>query len=197
MYSEASYEMTQGAFSSENEADKRLLVHFNLFPHLNQEKSNSAGRPIYEDKVYVTIIVPGDKDSVVHREAWEKDFKRFPRQYQNFLNKDSEAVVGTPLKLVPWLTSSQIKELEYFNLKTVEHLATVNDGVASKFHGLQALKQRANDFLEAAHKAAPMLEMRKVIEDKDAQLASMQKQLDELAKMVAKDKQESKKEKAA
>lgn len=184
MYAEATMEMTSGAFQNENEADRRLLVQFNLHPHLNQEKTAQEGRPIYEDREYIMIIVPGDKDSIVHRPAWTKDFTRFPRQYAAFKSKNEDVVVGTPLKLVPWLSSSQIKELDYFNIKTVEHLADVNDNVGTKFHGLQGLKKQAKDFLAAAAGAAPMVAMRTQLEQRDAQIAALQKQMEELAKLV-------------
>lgn len=180
-FAEASYEMTEGAMSSENEADKKLFVVFNYHPHPNSQKSAEAGRPIFEDKVYVMIMVPGDKESIVHRPAWEKDFQRFPRQYAAFKNKESNAIVGTPLKMVPWLTSSQVKELEYFNIMTVEHLATVNENVSSKMHGLFGLKQKAQDFLRAAESAAPLTEMRAELEKRDSQISALQQQLTELA----------------
>jgi hypothetical protein len=192
MYAEATMEMTSGAFQSENEADRRLLVQFNMHPHLNQEKSATAGRPIYEDREYIMIIVPGDKDSIVHRPAWEKDFGRFPRQYAAFKSKNESAVVGTPLKLVPWLSSSQIKELEYFNIKTVEHLADVGDNVGTKFHGLQGLKKQAKDFLQAAAGAAPLIEMRTQLEQRDGQIAALTEQMKKLSALVEKQSKDKK-----
>lgn len=181
-FAEADYEMTASAFTSQSDADKRLLVQFNYHPHLDQAASTAEGRPIYKDRVYVLILVPGDKDSIVHRPAYETDFRRFPEQYKAFKNKDSEAIVGTPLKLVPsWLTASQVRELEYFNVRTVEHLATVNDNLAPNFHGLQALKRQAQEFVRAAKEAAPMAEMQSVLKERDNQIEALQNQLKDLA----------------
>lgn len=195
--SEASYEMTNGAFQKQNEADQKLFVQFNYHPHKNEEKTAEAGRPIYEDRVYVMIIVPGDKDSIVHRPAYPRDFERFPKQYQAFQNKSADAIIGTPLSSLTWLSASQVKELEYFGIRTVEHLATVNDNVAGKFHGLQSLKQRAADFVAAAKDAAPMLEMRKQLEQRDEQLAILQKQMAELMAKIDSAPKEAKPTKAA
>jgi len=183
-FSEASYEMTAGAFTTEDEADKRLMVQFNYHPHLDQEASAKEGRPIYKDRVYVMIIVPGDKDSIVHRPAYEMDFKRFPKQYAAFRNKETQAVQGTPLKLVPWLTNSQIKELAYFNVHTVEQLSDVSDNLAPNFHGLQKFKKMAKDFLKAASDAAPLTEMRTQLEERDAQIKALQQQMADLAKRL-------------
>lgn len=175
MRAEADYSMTDqamGGSAQMNEADKRLRVHFGFFPHINQTKSAVEGRPIYDEIVYVTIIVPGERD-VVHRPAWEKDYNRFPLQYQAFLNKkDQDAGSGTPLSVLTWLTAAQKKELEFFNCYTVEQLANLADSAASKFMGIQALKVRANDFLKAAKEAAPLLTMRAEMDKKDEQLSA-------------------------
>lgn len=180
-FAEADYEMTSAAFSPSDKHDERLMVSFSLHPRIDNEASSKEGRPIFKDTVYIMIIVPGDKDSIVHRPAYEMDFARFPKQYAAFKNKSESSVIGTPLKLVPWLSASQIKELDYFNVRTVEQLADVTDNLAAKFHGLQSLKQKAKDFLAAARDAAPMLEMRSQLEQRDTQIQAMQRQLAELA----------------
>lgn len=177
---EADYAMTADAMGGQtNEADKRLRVNFGYFPHINQTKSTEEGRPIYDEIVYVTIMVPGERD-VVHRPAWEKDYGRFPMQYQAFLNKrDQDAGSGTPLKMVTWLSAGQVKELEFFNCYTLEQLANLSDASAAKFMGVQSLKQRAKDFLVAAKEAAPLLTIRAEIEKKDQDLAAQARALEE------------------
>lgn len=168
-----------------NEADKRLRVNFGYFPQINQAKSAAEGRPIYDEIVYVTIMVPGERD-VVHRPAWEKDYGRFPMQYQAFLNKkDQDASSGTPLKSVTWLSAAQQKELEFFNCYTLEQLANLADSSASKFMGIQALKTRAKDFIAAAKEAAPLLLIRAEIEKKDEKLAAQDVALSEQGKRIA------------
>lgn len=182
---EASMEITAGAFQAVNEADKKLHVQFHYHPHLNQQKSAEQARPIYDDRVYVMIMVPGDKDSIVHRAAWQKDFDRFPDQYSKFLNKQDQTYgSGTPLKVIPWLSGSQIKELEFFNCFTVEQLANMADAHAAKFMGLQSLKAKAKDFLEAAKGAAPMVALREEIEKKDSELKAANEQITSLAQRL-------------
>jgi bacterioferritin (cytochrome b1) len=91
-------------------------------------------------------------------------------------------VEGTPLKLVPWLTASQIKELNYFNVTTVEQLADVADNLAPNFHGLQKFKKMASDFLKAAKDAAPLTEMRAQLEQRDEQIKALQAQMAQITK---------------
>lgn len=187
MRAEADYGLTDQAMggpSQYNEADKRLRVNFSLFPHINQAKSATEGRPIYDQIPYVTIMVPGERD-VVHRPAWEKDYSRFPMQYQAFLNKkDQDASSGTPLKELSWLSAAQVKELEFFNCYTVEQLANLADSSASKFMGIQALKTRANDFLKAAKDAAPLLTIRAEMDKKQQELDAANNALADQGKRI-------------
>jgi len=191
---EASYEMTAQAFDKQSSKDdERLRVSFSTYPHINQDKSSQEGRPIYDDKVYVTIIVPGQQD-VVHRLAWRADFERFPRQYAAFKNKENQDhASGTPLKVVPWLTLAQVKELEYFNCYTLEQLANMPDSVASKFMGINGLKKLANDFVIAAKEAAPLTQMRAELDARDNALETANRQIAELGKRLEQLEKEAKK----
>lgn len=177
---EATYEMTGLAMDQNQNAfkgDENLRVQFSLHPNFNPDKSNKEGRPIYDDAEYVTIMVPGQQD-IVHRKAWRQDFERFPKQYAAFkANLDQDAASGTPLKVLPWMQVSQVKELEFFNIRTVEQLANMPDSAASRFMGSQQLKQRAKDFLQAAKDAAPMLQLRTELEERDGKITVLETQL--------------------
>ncbi len=177
---EAPYDLTAAAFEKGDKSDERLLVQFSMYPHPDRDATAKEGRPMFKEVLYVMIMVPGDKDSIVHRPAWEKDFQRFPRQYQAFQNKKAqESVAGTPLRSVGFLTLGQIKELEYFNCYTVEQLANMSDANTSKFIGIQKLKQLANDFLTAAKEAAPLTAIRAEIEKRENELAAANNAINE------------------
>lgn len=187
---EADYGVTAQALDQFNpnraNPDDRLRVQFSYFPELDQEATSKEGRPIYKEKEYIMIMIPGERD-VTHRAAWAKDYERFPRQYAAFKNKQNqEAASGTPLKLVPWLSLSQVKELEYFNCVTVEQLAAMPDSTAMKFIEIQKLKQLAKDFLQAAKEAAPLTAMRAEMDKKDNELAAMKLQIEKLTQLVEK-----------
>ncbi|HZH06909.1 MAG TPA: hypothetical protein VEY69_09565, partial [Lautropia sp.] len=95
------------------------------------------------------------------------------------------AVTGTPLSMVPWLTRSQVEELAYFKVKTVEHLAAISDANVSSIGPIQALKQRAIDFLKAAAGAAPLEQLRAELSEKDTQIEAMKRQLKEQGDAIA------------
>lgn len=164
--------------------DDKLRVQFTLTPHFNQDETNKQGRPIYDDTVYVTIMVPGQVD-IIHRKAWKQDLERFPRQYAAFKNnQDQDAASGTPLKLLTWMSASQVKELEFFNVRTVEQLAAMPDSASAKFMGIQQLKQRAKDYLAEAAKQQPLVQMRTELEERDNRIEVLERQIKELAKKL-------------
>lgn len=182
---EASMEMMDVIHQKQAEADKTLFVQFNLEPHQNMAKSAIEGRPIFEEREYIMIMVPGDKDSIVHRPAMESDKRRFEDKYDKWKRKvGDQAQSGTPLKMVPWLTPPQIKEMEYFNVYTLEQLASLADNHAQKFMGINALRQRAKDALQAAKDAAPLTTIRAEMDAKDEQLkAALQAINDQAARI--------------
>jgi hypothetical protein len=187
MLPEASMEMTSMALDQNQnqfKGDENLRVQFGVFAQYNEQKSAEAGRPIFTDEVYITIIVPGQVD-IVHRKAWRLDFERFPKQYSAFKNQqDQDLASGTPLRVLPWIQLSQVKELEYFNVRTVEQLANMNDSVSSKFMGAQALKQKAKDFLTAAKEVAPLTAMRAELDQRDSKIEVLERQVAALVKKL-------------
>lgn len=182
--SEASYSDTQRAMEGRS-ADDRLMIKFEIFPHPNEIKSLEAGHPVYDDREYITIIVPGDKTSVVHRPVWAQDRTRFARQYAQFEQGEEQTVVGLPLKLWGGIKLGQAKEFEYFNVKTVEQLAEMSDGNGISIHGFQGLKQRARDYLAQAKEQQPLLQMRADMEKKDIEVAALTQQLSDLSSQVS------------
>lgn len=182
---EAEYNLTAQALDAMNgqqvnNQDARLRVAFSLFPELDQEATTREARPIYRDSEYIMIMVPGEQD-IVHRKVWQQDKNRFPQQYAAFKNKvNQDAVSGTPLRLMPWLSGGQIKELEYFNCMTVEQLANMPDSTAQKFMAVNKLKQLAKDYLQAAKEAAPLTQMRAELDDRDNKIETLERQMKEL-----------------
>jgi hypothetical protein len=191
----AEYELTAQALDASYNPDRRnpddrLRVQFSTFPEIDQAATAKEGRPIFKEAIYINVMVPGERD-IVHRRAWEKDFERFPRQYSAFMNKQNQDLVsGTPLKIVPWLTLGQVKELEFFNCYTLEQLANMPDSQASKFMQIQKLKQLAKDHLQAAKEAAPLTAMRAEMDEKDNRISTMEKQIQDLIRAVKAGKEE-------
>jgi hypothetical protein len=177
MRGEATMSDMHMVYGTQDPNDRKLLVKFELFPEIDQAASVEEGRPIYRDVDYVTIMVPGDKESVVHRKVWAKDLDRFPAQYQAYKNGQSqEAVSGTPLSMWPVVTKAQVLELGYFHVKTVEHLAELADAHAHKFMGINKLRQQARDWLAASKDTAHITKMNEELEKRDSQISALVEQ---------------------
>lgn len=165
------------------QGDKGVHARFYTLPQKDEAKSEKKGRPIYEEKDYVEIVAAGNANNIVRRKATEEDKQRFARQYEVFCrakNSDSEQLIGTPLTEVSWLTKSQVSEMAYFHIHTLEQLASVDDSACSRFAGLYDMKKRAKVMMEAAEKAAPLTEMQSQMEQMKIQLQALVEQNKEL-----------------
>lgn len=150
----------------------------------DEAASMTEGRPIYKDVPFVRIFTPGDKDCVIDQPAWIHPSaqmahnNRFPEQYRAFKLGQAEQVQGTPVELLPGVTGALVKELAYFNVRTIEQLASVSDGNAQKMGRITQFRQAAQKYLERAAGEAPA---RRLEEEK----AKLQAQLDAQAAQIA------------
>ena len=161
-------------FNERYAGDRSVYARFYTHPVKDEKASAEAGRSIFNDVEYVEIRAAGNANNIVQRPATRMDKERFQRQYAMFREGMSEQTIGTPLTEVPWLTKSQVEELAYVRVRTLEQLATINDDVCQKMAGLRDLKNRATTMMEAADKAAPITKL----EEENAQL---RKQMEEMA----------------
>jgi hypothetical protein len=174
-----------------NRGDENLAVRFELVPKKDDGESEKQGRPIFKDVEYISISVPGNRLTRVHRPVREQDKARFSKQYQHWQGSKKNLVDGTPLAEWPQVTRGQVEELRYMNVHTVEQLAGMASGAASGFLGGLALQQKAKDFLGRAQDGAYVVQMRAELEQRAAerdvmrrQLAEQKEAMDRLAALV-------------
>ena len=137
------------------QGDEVLLVKFFTNAKLNHNKTRDEGRPIYTDVPYISIMQPGNKDSIVIRPATSIDRNRFPEHFRKFEARESqEANEGMPLEEWTGITRSQCAELRFFNILTVEQLSNVTDSNAQNMMGINMLKTRAIAYIKAAKETA-------------------------------------------
>ena len=125
----------------------------------------------------IDIRVPGSKDNVC-RKATQRDINRFPRHYEAFKARISdEYLEGMPLKEWPLITRSQVEELAFINVKTVEQLSAVSDANASQIMGIYKLKEKAKEWLEAFNESE---KIRKEAAMREEELAALREEIDQL-----------------
>jgi hypothetical protein len=129
--------------------DSKLHVQFYIRPMLQTAASEEAGRPVFADIEHIRIMIPGDKLSIIDRLASSDDKSRFAEHYSKFKAGQGDAIVGTRLEVVPWMTRSKVEEYKFFGVFTVEQLADANDSVGNKFPSFQTDKRKCREFLEA------------------------------------------------
>jgi hypothetical protein len=161
--------------------DDKLLVKFEVRAVKNEFETNKQGRPIYYDADYIHIITPGDRNVSVFPmdESYARRFKKRYEAWKASAESDLR-INGTLLAELPWMTKSQIAELNYSNVFTVEQLADMSDANAMKFMGNNQLRQRAKNFLQAAAGEAVHTKLQQELEQRDLTIQTLQKQVDDL-----------------
>lgn len=164
-----------------------LHVEFYIESVKQEFKSQEAGRPIYADVEFVKILIPGDKNYSVEREASKTDKERFPLEYARFKNgmKEEEQAVGTPLKHWPAMTRSMAKEFASFNIHTVEQLAGISDTAKQAFGlGANEWSRKAQAMLDSAAGGAAAEKYAAENETLKQRISDMEKQFAELSSRV-------------
>lgn len=129
--------------------DKGLLVEFMEDAVHQPYESEQAGRAIYKQTPFISIIFPGDKTKRTYRPASEDDKRRFAMQWAAFEKGNAAVAVGTPVTEWNYLSKSQALELKYMGFWTVELLANASDTAISSLIGGHALRTQAQTFLSA------------------------------------------------
>ncbi len=171
---------------NQQKMDDTLLVRFFMHPMPDAAKTAEEGRPVFTDTVHIEIRIPGAKDAVARR-ATQRDIDRFPRHYQAFQDRVELPEEGTLLSEWPMITRSQVEELSFFNVKTVEQLIAMSDQNSSNFMGIQKLKQLAKDWLEETQgENAKIEKLEADLAERDKQISALAGRLEALEKAPAK-----------
>ena len=180
--------------------DNSVFAEFYLHPSEDKVASAEEGRPIYTDKEYVRIMVPGDKTTMIERPVRlgnfpKHDNQRFGTQYAAFKEGSGQNLSGTPLVEWAMISRSQVKELEHFNCRTVEQLASMTDTAVQNFTGVSNLRTLAKRYLEDAKEGSALTKMQSELDERDNRLNSMEATLKEMQAELA-DSKASKRRKA-
>ena len=163
--------------SNASKMDDDLMVRFFYKEREDKVKTLAEGRPCFKEMEYVEIRVPGSRDAQACRPATFRDKQRFSRHYEAFQKRIEMPEEGTLLKEWPQVSRSQVEELSFINVKTVEQVASMSDTHANKFHGGISLKDRAQKWLESAGESKLIAEKEALqarLNDMESKMAQMQ-----------------------
>jgi len=167
---------------------ENLQVRFWMDAYENPIKTREAGRKVYDTVPWCEIRVPGEVDTVIGPVAkmHPDPRNRFPMAWAQFQKDNTtEGLVGTPLKMVPWLERGDVETLLYSGVKTLEQLAGLSDGTLSNISGALGLRTKARDFIKAAQDAAPMEHLSEELAKRDLEIDGLKAQIAEILKAKA------------
>ena len=148
--------------------DDKLHVRFFMKARIDPAASALQNRPVYKDTPYVEIMMPGEKNNIVVEPVWERHVQRFPTHWAQFQAGVKDQMVGTPLKVAPFISEAVAEELAFFKIRTIEQLADLADS-AMTFMGARELKAAAQRYLQKVSSNEVLL---KRIEELEARLQS-------------------------
>ncbi len=166
----------------------QLGVGFFVRPVQHSKQSKLAGHPVFVDREWFVCVVPGDRNSRIERPATDMDKRRFPVSYAAFKATETKAPVnGFRIEEWPQVTRAMAMTLKAAHIDTVEALAEVGDGNIDKIgHSGRELRSKAQAFVAMAKDSAAVQAIKAESDRKDATLADMQRQINELAAQLQK-----------
>jgi hypothetical protein len=166
-------------FSSTTEADKSLLVKFFYKEYPDKAKTLESGRPLFAEVECIEIRIAGRRDAQACRPATYADKQRFPAHYEAFKARVAAPMEGLPLTEWPQIARSQIEQLSYLGVKTLEQLVSVSDSDITQMQGGNTLRAKATAWLESSNESA-------IVEERDALKKQVEEMQDQIAKMMEK-----------
>lgn len=163
--------------------DNGLYVEFSMEAVQNEEKSQAEGRPIFEEKEYITIRIAGDTKTVRKRPVQldyqgnqPPDNERWPRQYQAFKNQQKQVMEGTPLEQWTLMNKADVMSIKGLNIYTVEQLSGLGDN-ALTWLGARTWRDKAKSWLEEAQKGAGVAKLQAENDQLKLQMEALQNQM--------------------
>ena len=139
--------------------------------------SAEQGRPIFKDREFMRIMVAGDRENIIERLVTPPDRVRYAARYQQFKSSAEQVTSGFPLSEWPGVLRSQVEELKYFNIRTVEELASVSDANGQKFPMFISLREKARKYLEQLEKNAPLEKIQEELKARDTKIALLEQNM--------------------
>jgi hypothetical protein len=165
--------------------DDRLIVGFYRKSVINTFKSKELGKRIAEDHDFVKIQHPGESLNIVDRPVQDSDKHRWPRQWAMFQQGKQQVPDGIPVTLLFPDKPSITDMLIGYNIHTVEQLANLSgNGIATVGMGCQEWVNKAAKYLDQANKGVDFHRFESAIAEKDKQLATQARQIQELSEKL-------------
>ena len=170
---------TNDIFMEDNRG--KMAVFFHTVQVQNNFKTMTEKRPIFEEKIFLKKLVPGDSTLVVDRPMREQDIDEFPIEWARFEQKKEQKVSGTPIDVWSAISETQKAEFKALHIFTIDQFAQLADSVGNKIMGFNDLRDKARAFIAAAKDSAVFDKIRA---ETDAKLAQQEEEMAQLRELV-------------
>jgi hypothetical protein len=170
---------TNDSFMEDNRG--KMAVFFHTVQVQNNFKTMTEKRPIFEEKIFLKKLVPGDSTLVVDRPMREQDIDEFPIEWARFEQKKEQKVSGTPIDVWSAISETQKAEFKALHIFTIDQFAQLADSVGNKIMGFNDLRDKARAFIAAAKDSAVFDKIRA---ETDAKLAQQEEEMAQLRELV-------------
>jgi hypothetical protein len=172
---------TNDSFMEDNRG--KMAVFFHTVQVQNNFKTMTEKRPIFEEKIFLKKLVPGDSTLVVDRPMREQDIEEYPIEWARFEQKKEQRVSGTPIDVWSAISETQKAEFKALHIFTIDQFAQLADSVGNKIMGFNDLRDKARAFIAAAKDSAVFDKIRA---ETDAKLAQQEEEMAQLRELVEK-----------
>jgi len=170
---------TNESFMEDNRG--KMAVFFHTVQRQNNFKTIAENRPIFEEKIFLKKLVPGDSTLVVDRPMRETDIDEYPVEWARFQQKKEQRVAGTPIDAWAILSDTQKAEFKALHIYTIDQFAQLADSAGNKIMGFNDLRDKAKAFIAAAQ---DLQMFDKIRAETDAKLAQQEEEMAQLRALV-------------
>ena len=174
---------TNESFMEDNRG--KMAVFFHAVQVRNNFKSDAEKRPIFEERIFIKKLVPGDSTLVVDRPMREQDMEDYPIEWARYEQKKEQKVAGTPIDAWMAISETQKAEFKALNIFTIDQFANLPDVAGDKIMGFNDLRSKARAFIMAAQDSQMMdkirAEMDKKLEAQEAELVELRAMINKKA----------------
>lgn len=171
---------TNESFMEDNRG--KMAVFFHAVQVKNNFKTELEKRPIFEERIFLKKLVPGDSTLVVDRPMRETDMEDYPIEWARFEQKKEQKADGTPIDAWMAINDTQKAEFKALHIFTIDQFAKLPDSAGNKIMGFNDLRAKASAFIGAAQDSQMMDKMRA---ETDEKLKAQEVEMGELRAMIA------------
>jgi len=160
----------------------KMAVFFHAVQVQNNFLTAQEKRPIFQERIFLKKLVPGDNTLTIDRPMREQDIEDYPVEWARFEQKKEATVAGTPIDVWTAISETQKAEFKALNIFTIDQFAQLADIVGNKIMGFNDLREKARAFI-AASQDSQMFD--KIRAETDKKLQAQDVEMAELRAMIA------------